>query len=104
MTRKLDCDDQMYLKDAGKAIKCAFRYQTCSQFHARVSYVYDFHFRNAWIDHAKGAESDGGVDERAEERRAEMLEGIMEGGFRTGDLVSYCWAFSRMEVPCTAIC
>jgi hypothetical protein len=39
------------------------------------------------------------VDERTEERRVEIKEGIMEEDFPRGDLVSYYSAFSGMEVP-----
>jgi hypothetical protein len=53
-------------------------------------------FLDAGIDHA---EIEVGVDERAEERRVET----MEGDFRIGDLVSYYSAFSGVEVPCTVI-
>jgi hypothetical protein len=48
---------------------------------------------------AKDAGTEGGVDERAEEGRVEMMEGITEGDLRIMDLVSYYSAFSRMEVP-----
>jgi hypothetical protein len=43
---------------------------------------------------AKDAEIEGGV---------EVTEGIMEGDFCTGDLVSYCSAFSGMEMSCAVI-
>jgi hypothetical protein len=46
------------------------------------------------VDQAKDAAIEGGVDERAEERRREMI-GV---NFRTGDLVSYWSVFSGMEL------
>jgi hypothetical protein len=44
-----------------------------------------------------------GVEERAENRRVEMMEGIIEGDFRRRHLVSYYSAFSSMEVPYTVM-
>jgi hypothetical protein len=46
---------------------------------------------------AEDAEIEGDVAQRAEEGRAEMAE----RDFCTGDMVSYCSAFSGTEMPCT---
>jgi signal transduction histidine kinase len=53
------------------------------------------------MDRGTDAEMEGRVDERAEERRVELIEGIMEGDFLTECLVSYCSSFSDMELSCT---
>jgi hypothetical protein len=50
------------------------------------------------MDQAKDAEIEEAVDERAE-----MMDGIMEEDFGTGDLVSDYSAFSGAEVPRTVI-
>jgi hypothetical protein len=54
----------------------------------------------AAMGQGKGAAIEGGVDEIAEKRRAEM----MKRNFHTGDLVSCCSVSSGMEVPCTVLC
>jgi hypothetical protein len=60
----------------------------------KISSICDVHFLDAGMDQAKDAEIEGGMVERAE---------MMEGDFRTGDLVSYYSAFSRTEMPRTVI-
>jgi hypothetical protein len=64
----------------------------------KISSICDVHFLDAGMDQAKDAEIEGGVDERAE-----MMDGIMEEDFGTGDQVSDHSAFSGAEVPRTVI-
>jgi hypothetical protein len=44
------------------------------------------------------------VDERADEKRVEIMDGIMERNFPTADLVSYHSALSGIKVLRTVIC
>jgi hypothetical protein len=57
----------------------------------------------ARMDRAKDAEIEGGVNQRAKERRVAIMQGMMEGNCRAGNLVSYSLAFAGMEMPCTVI-
>jgi hypothetical protein len=74
----------MYVKDVGETIKYGLRYRGRSGCHARVSPICDFLFLDAGMDQARDAETEGGVDERAEETRVEMTEGMAEGDFGPG--------------------